>query len=70
MAAKPKNLGETREVWSEKEIFERQRKVNMREGWCMKVGGDRGQRGNNKTGKGQEEKNLCESVQKTGPKKA
>jgi hypothetical protein len=42
----------------------------MREGWCRKVGGDRGQRANNITGKGQEEKNLFESVQKTGQKNA
>ncbi len=43
----------------------------MRQGWCRRVGGDRGQSSHNiTTGKGQEKNNLFESVKETDQKKA
>ena len=41
----------------------------MGQGWCRRVGGGRRQSRHNITGKGQEEKNLFESVKETDQKK-
>ena len=40
------------------EELKRESRVHKGQGWCRRVGGDRGQRRNNTTGEGKEESNL------------
>ena len=58
MVAKPKHQRQKMEGYGAEEEFQRIWRGEMGHGWCRRVGGDRGQRRNNTTGEGKEERNL------------
>ena len=62
-------MGEKGRLECEGDI-QRKRKVKMRQGWCRRVGGGRGQRKHNIAEKGMEENDLLGSLKNTGQKKA